>query len=410
MVRIVAHNGDQPCDTQEAGMAVQKEAFHQASPTEAFLMNCWYVAAWDHELIDGRSCSRARSSTSRWCCTRATAARRWRWTTAAAIAAPSSRTGRREGDCVRCMYHGLEVRRDRQVRADPRAGQHPAQARRAQLSGGRARPPGLDLDGRCGEGGSGEDPRFPVPARSGLARASRLHALRRELPADRRQPVATSRTSPSCTPKTLGGSEEYAFKSKPTAIERLDDGFRVERWHMNAPPPPFHKKVVRDARRSRPAQHRPHARAGHLLHGDAVLAGRLRRGEGATSRARSSTATASSSRPRPRAARTSSGTTCTTTTCTIRTSRCRSTTAWWMASSEDKAIIEAQQKTLEADPAFQMNGDRRRMRRWCISAARSARMIDAERAGPKAVRCLTVYSHVTVGTQPCAPPRGSMTR
>jgi len=35
-------------------MAAQKEAFHQASPTEAFLLNCWYVAAWDHELIDGR--------------------------------------------------------------------------------------------------------------------------------------------------------------------------------------------------------------------------------------------------------------------------------------------------------------------------------------------------------------------
>ena len=34
--------------------------------------------------------------------------------------------------------------------------------------------------------------------------------------------------------RTLGGSEEYAYKSKPTAIERLPDGFRVERWHMNA--------------------------------------------------------------------------------------------------------------------------------------------------------------------------------
>jgi vanillate O-demethylase monooxygenase subunit len=30
------------------------------------------------------------------------------------------------------------------------------------------------------------------------------------------------------------------------AVERLDDGFRVERWHMNAPCPPFHKKVVRN--------------------------------------------------------------------------------------------------------------------------------------------------------------------
>ena len=39
-------------------MAVQKEAFHQASPSEAFLVNCWYVAAWDHELIDGRLLAR----------------------------------------------------------------------------------------------------------------------------------------------------------------------------------------------------------------------------------------------------------------------------------------------------------------------------------------------------------------
>src|SRR5204863_68851 len=49
--------------------------------------------------------------------------------------------------------------------------------------------------------------------------------------------------------KTLGGSEEYAYKSKPTAIERLEDGFRVERWHMDADGPPFHKKVVRNAGR-----------------------------------------------------------------------------------------------------------------------------------------------------------------
>ena len=39
-------------------MALQKEAFHQASPSEAFLMNCWYVAAWDHELIDAKPLAR----------------------------------------------------------------------------------------------------------------------------------------------------------------------------------------------------------------------------------------------------------------------------------------------------------------------------------------------------------------
>jgi len=29
-------------------------------------------------------------------------------------------------------------------------------------------------------------------------------------------------------------------------MERLERGFRVERWHMNAPPPPFHKKVIKE--------------------------------------------------------------------------------------------------------------------------------------------------------------------
>ena len=45
---------------------------------------------------------------------------------------------------------------------------------------------------------------------------------------------------------TLGGSEEYAYTTKPVAIERLERGFRVERWHMDAEAPPFHKKVIPD--------------------------------------------------------------------------------------------------------------------------------------------------------------------
>jgi vanillate O-demethylase monooxygenase subunit len=45
--------------------------------------------------------------------------------------------------------------------------------------------------------------------------------------------------------KTLGGSEEYAYKTKPVAVERLPRGFRVERWHFGADKPPFHSKVDR---------------------------------------------------------------------------------------------------------------------------------------------------------------------
>jgi vanillate O-demethylase monooxygenase subunit len=84
------------------------------------------------------------------------------------------------------------------------------------------------------------------PARRGLARASGLHARDANYLLIVGQPRGF-RALAFVHTKTLGGSEEYAFKSKPTAIERLEDGFRVERWHMGAPPPPFHKKVVRDA-------------------------------------------------------------------------------------------------------------------------------------------------------------------
>src|SRR5207244_12158378 len=46
--------------------------------------------------------------------------------------------------------------------------------------------------------------------------------------------------------RTLGGTEEYAYVTKPTVVEKQERGFRVERWHMNSESPPFHKKVIRD--------------------------------------------------------------------------------------------------------------------------------------------------------------------
>ena len=46
--------------------------------------------------------------------------------------------------------------------------------------------------------------------------------------------------------RTLGGSEEYAYVTKPVAVEKHERGFRVERWHMNSDAPPFHRKVIRN--------------------------------------------------------------------------------------------------------------------------------------------------------------------
>src|SRR5262249_7601812 len=75
--------------------------------TQSFLINCWYVAAWDHELAGGKLLARTilekpvllyRGDSGRVvaldnrCCHRGA----------------KLSNGRREGDDVRCMYHGLK--------------------------------------------------------------------------------------------------------------------------------------------------------------------------------------------------------------------------------------------------------------------------------------------------------------
>jgi len=183
--------------------------------------------------------------------------------------------------------------------------------------------------------------------------------------------------------KTLGGSEEYAYKSKPTAIERLDDGFRVERWHMDAPTPPYHGKVSpqpdRVDRRNIARMYVP-----GIFFMETLLAPA---GSGAE---KGNLAGAKQYRN-----------------CQFFTPETeRSTHFFWdylhdydlddpaIALSlnqsmidgflEDKFIIEAQQETLEADPSFRMNGivadaPLAHFRRTL------ARMIDAEQAELKPV-------------------------
>lgn len=215
-----------------------------AEEQQIFLYNWWYVAAWDHELIDGKIMSRTilekpvvlyRGESGRYvamddrCCHRA---------------APLS-MGRVEGDCLRCMYHGLKY----------------------------------DTDGQC----------IQIPGQDVIAKSLRVHSYpvieRNHLvwiwmgDPDLADPDLILDYAPLGDPawrglpaylhydanwllivdnlsdfahlafvhtNTLGGSEEYAYTTKPVAIERLDDGFRVERWHMNSDPPPFHRKVIPD--------------------------------------------------------------------------------------------------------------------------------------------------------------------
>src|SRR5258708_28149585 len=213
--------------------------------TQAFLQNCWYVAAWDHELIDGKLLARTilekpvvlyRGDSGRVvaldnrCCHRGA----------------KLSNGRREGDDLRCMYHGLKfnaggkciqipgqdnIPKNLGVRSYPLVERQPL-LRIWMGDPAKADPSTiLEFDYLSDPAWRGKPDYMHYDANyllivdnlSDFAHLAFVHT------------------------KTLGGSEAYAYKSKPTAIERLDDGFRVERWHMNAEAPPFHKKVGRNA-------------------------------------------------------------------------------------------------------------------------------------------------------------------
>ncbi|MEO7246096.1 MAG: aromatic ring-hydroxylating dioxygenase subunit alpha [Rubrivivax sp.] len=214
-----------------------------SSSNAPFLMNCWYVAAWDHELIDGTLLGRQllekpvllyRGESGRVvaldnrCCHRGA----------------KLSNGRREGDCVRCMYHGLKfdpsgkcIQIPGQDQVPERMGvrAYPVEERQHLIwiwmgDPSRADPsliidiPYLDHPGWRGLPGYlhyDADYRLIVDNLSDFAHLAFVHT------------------------HTLGGSEEYAYTTRPVAVERLDDGFRVERWSMNSAPPPFHRKVVR---------------------------------------------------------------------------------------------------------------------------------------------------------------------
>lgn len=212
--------------------------------SQGFLRNCWYVAAWAHELIDGRLMARTlleqpillykgdsgkAVALDNRCCHRGA----------------KLSNGRLEGDDVRCMYHGLKFA---------------PSGKCIQIPGQDNVPPKLGVRS------------YPVIERDHLvwiwmgeaekADASKILDIPylRD-PAWRGVPdymhyeanyllIVDNLSDFShlafVHTKTLGGSEEYAFKTRPVTVERLEDGFRVERWHMGANPPPFHRKVVKD--------------------------------------------------------------------------------------------------------------------------------------------------------------------
>lgn len=319
---------------------------------QMFLYNWWYVAAWDHELIDGKILARTilekpvvlyRGESGNYvamddrCCHRA---------------APLS-MGRVEGDCIRCMYHGLKYDTSGQCIQIPgqeviaktlRVHSYPVVERNhlvwIWMGDPELADPELILDyPPLGDPGWRGLPAYLHYDANWLLIVDNLSDFAH---------LAFVHTN------TLGGSEEYAYTTKPVAIERLDDGFRVERWHMDSDPPPFHRKVIedKDARVDRRNIGRMHIPGVFFLESMFAPAGRgAEKGnlEGAREYRN----------------------------CQYMTPETRSTTHFFwnylhnfdldnpnIALSlresllegfmEDKAIIEAQQRLLDADPDFRM--------------------------------------------------------
>ena len=208
-----------------------------------FLYNCWYAAAWTSEIDDGKPFSRTLLekpiviyknesgvyvALDNRCCHRS---------------APLS-MGRIEGDCLRCMYHGMkydpsgqcvEIPGQAKISSNHRVHSYPLVDRGGML---------WIWMGEAHKANSDDIPHFePLddPQWCGLPNRCYLHydanwMLIVDNLADFSH-LAFVHTS------TLGGSEDYATESAQQ-VDKLDNGFEFERWHRGSEQPPYLQKIT----------------------------------------------------------------------------------------------------------------------------------------------------------------------
>ncbi len=211
-----------------------------------YVENLWYAAAWEWEVAEAEN-KLARTicdvplvfyktdkngyvALDNRCCHRS---------------APLS-LGRVEGDCIRCMYHGLLFNPDGQVIEIP--GQ-------SQISSGmKVRSYPISVKGGMiwiwmgdpAEANTDDIHDFAPLSQPdqwrGFDRGDYLHydanwLLIVDNLSDFSHVAFVHAT-------TLGGSEAYAYDTDIENLVKLDNGYTVERWHRNSLPPPFHRKVI----------------------------------------------------------------------------------------------------------------------------------------------------------------------
>jgi phenylpropionate dioxygenase-like ring-hydroxylating dioxygenase large terminal subunit len=208
-----------------------------------FIKNCWYVAAWSHELIDDALVGRTllnekvllyRGNDGKVCAMEDRCCHR----------GARLSMGRLEGNCVRCMYHGLLF---------------DSSGACVEIPGQESVPPNLKVknypvvdSGRLvwiwmGEQSLADESKIPDfhylkdPAWHG--HPDYLHYdANYQLIADN---LADINHIAYVHTNTLGGSERYVVEQTASPLERLDDGFRLTKWHMNSDLPPFVRKIAK---------------------------------------------------------------------------------------------------------------------------------------------------------------------
>ena len=204
-----------------------------------FIKNCWYVIGWDNEIPADGFLSRTVTNIS---------IALWRDSNNKLIAfedrcchrgVPLS-LGRKEGDCVRCMYHGLKfdatgacVEIPSQARIPPqlKVRVFPVVEKHRWIWVWMGKPEQMD-EALIPDTHWLDDPAW-------RSKDGYIHYdVNYLLIADN---LLDFSHLPYVHPTTLGGSEDFA-KVQPK-VERTERGVRITRWTINTEPPAFVQKV-----------------------------------------------------------------------------------------------------------------------------------------------------------------------
>lgn len=215
-----------------------------------FVENTWYAAAWTWEVAE------ADNKLARTICEKPIV---FYQTEAGGYVALDNRCchrsaplslGRIEGNCIRCMYHGLLFNEQGKVIQIP--GQDNVPASFAVHSYPVCERGGMlwIWMGDAELANTDDIPHFPAHTSErdqwrGFDRGDYLHY-------DANWLLIVDNLSDFSHvafvhANTLGGSEAYAYDTRIEGLTKLDNGFQVDRWHRDSTPPPFHVKVIPEA-------------------------------------------------------------------------------------------------------------------------------------------------------------------